>query len=518
LLIIYLIDNYSVGRLKNKGFYLKTQQQQQQQQQQQIQLLVNYRQRIGDQTKRKMFALNCSVQKYAWGRVGSSAKVAIYKQAHDETFTINENEKYAELWMGTHANGPSRIRVGDGNNGGERLLKDYLKQRGEAAVGEGVGSCFYMSSSPLSIGDLPFLFKVLSINQALSVQAHPNKSLAYELNKRDPKNYPDSNHKPEMIVSISENFEAMCGFRPSKEIAINMKENEQLAALCGKENCARFIDATMQGDDVEKSKSLLRECFSMMMNRDEKFLGEQFDMLCKRLQEKSITTGDHHNEKLNKLFLRLAENFPRDVGCFSIYLLNYIELRKGEAIFLSANVPHAYLFGEGVECMSCSDNVVRAGLTPKYKDVKVLCEMLDYTMLSADENKLKSMAYQSTESSPLNYMRVFKPPIDEFSMQQIEIKRKHYLKESESGLLIPKCSTASIMIVIESVENAHFKEVTAINANGNSVKCHKCSIGLVYFIEPSTDIFFWTSTHSDESNNADTTLLLAYRAYIDIKS
>jgi mannose-6-phosphate isomerase len=450
-----------------------------------------------------MFALNCSVQKYSWGRVGSSAKVAIYKRAQDETFNINENEKYAELWMGTHGNGPSRIKID-----GEHLLSDYLKQRGESAIGKGVGSCFYGSNSPLSFGDLPFLFKVLSINQALSVQAHPNKAHAYELHKRDPKNYPDSNHKPEMIIAISENFEAMCGFRPSQEIATHMQENEQLAVLCGKENCLKFVDSITQGDGGENSKRLLRECFTSMMNRDERFLNEQFDLLHQRL----LAQASNSCSKLNKLFLRLAEKYPRDVGCFSIYLLNCIELHKGEAMFLSANVPHAYLFGEGVECMSCSDNVVRAGLTPKYKDVKVLCDMLDYSMLSAEENKLKSIQYQNIESpqlSNLNYIRVFKPPIDEFSVQLIEIKLEHLKQANDSGLVIPKCLTASIMIVIESAENVYFKAVA-------NTQRQSCAVGLVYFIEPYTEVCFCADTNFNESKH--TNLLLAYRAYIDIKS
>lgn len=37
---------------------------------------------------------------------------------------------------------------------------------------------------------LPFLFKVLSITKALSIQAHPNKKLAEQLHKKDSKNYP----------------------------------------------------------------------------------------------------------------------------------------------------------------------------------------------------------------------------------------------------------------------------------------------------------------------------------------
>ena len=64
------------------------------------------------------------------------------------------------------------------------------------------------------------------------------------------------------------------------------------------------------------------------------------------------------------------------MGVFCVYLLNYIVLKPGEALFLGANEPHAYISGECVECMAASDNVVRAGLTPKWKDVDNLSAVL----------------------------------------------------------------------------------------------------------------------------------------------
>ena len=65
---------------------------------------------------------------------------------------------------------------------------------------------------------LPFLFKVLSINKALSIQAHPTKEHAQQLHKASPSNYPDPNHKPEMAIALRD-FEGFCGFRPLVEVA-----------------------------------------------------------------------------------------------------------------------------------------------------------------------------------------------------------------------------------------------------------------------------------------------------------
>lgn len=79
-----------------------------------------------------------------------------------------------------------------------------------------------------------------------------------------------------------------------------------------------------------------------------------------------------------ELVLRLEKEYPGDVGVIASFLLNYVKLNSGEALYLGANEPHAYIHGECVECMATSDNVVRAGLTPKKLDVPTLCSMLTY--------------------------------------------------------------------------------------------------------------------------------------------
>ena len=69
--------------------------------------------------------------------------------------------------------------------------------------------------------------------------------------------------------------------------------------------------------------------------------------------------------KAARAILRLEEQFPGDVGAMAPLFLNYLLIAPGESFFMAANEPHAYVAGEILECMACSDNVVRAGLTPK---------------------------------------------------------------------------------------------------------------------------------------------------------
>jgi len=83
-------------------------------------------------------------------------------------------------------------------------------------------------------------------------------------------------------------------------------------------------------------------------------------------------------QKAYGLAVRLHEQFGDDIGVFCPFFMNYVQMDVGECLYMPQNVPHAYLSGDIVECMACSDNVVRAALTPKLKDLDVLCEMLDY--------------------------------------------------------------------------------------------------------------------------------------------
>lgn len=54
--------------------------------------------------------LVCAVQKYAWGVPGINSSVAQLAKATQPSCTIDENTPYAELWMGTHPNGPSVLK------------------------------------------------------------------------------------------------------------------------------------------------------------------------------------------------------------------------------------------------------------------------------------------------------------------------------------------------------------------------------------------------------------------------
>ena len=172
--------------------------------------------------------------------------------------TINNIDpcfSFFQLWMGTHVRGPATIRHPEEYAG--MLLSDWLKDN-QWALGEGVATRFS--------GELPFLFKVLSINKALSIQAHPTKAHAEKLHRTAPDLYRDPNHKPELVVALRD-FEGLCGFRPYEEIVKFLEEVPELRALAGEENCDRMKQVSQS---VELRRDALKQVFSAVIKCEEK--------------------------------------------------------------------------------------------------------------------------------------------------------------------------------------------------------------------------------------------------------
>jgi mannose-6-phosphate isomerase len=170
----------------------------------------------------------------------------------------------------------------------------------------------------------------------------------------------------------------MCSFRPLSEISNFLQTVPELRALFDEASVQRFVDVVSAPESTENEKKMvLKDVYMQMLhvsNReaDKPKLDAQILALSTRLQNSSqlnLTTST---------FLDLTQQYPGDGGCFQVFFLNIAILEPGQGLFLAANEPHAYLRGDAVEIMARSDNVVRAGLTPKFKDVEVMGGMLSY--------------------------------------------------------------------------------------------------------------------------------------------
>lgn len=360
-----------------------------------------------------MLKLNCSHQEYKWGKKGSTSLVALLQSSSDKDFKLDEATPYAELWMGTHASCPSYL-FND-----HSLLKDHLHSN-PALVGQ--------VPPEYAKDNLPFLFKVLSVGTALSVQAHPDKELAKQLNKKFPDIYKDNNHKPEMCIALT-TFECLCGFRPIKEIAQNLELFPELKSLSTLE---------MTGTGTTNEKTDLKKFFTLLMERDSDSVMKQTNILTERLKsEKDQDTVNFNEIPIKGIILRLSEQYPNDIGIFAPLVLNYLVLAPGESFYMGANEPHCYLAGDCIECMALSDNVVRAGLTPKLKDVPVLCDMLSY--ITGKPHIIERVALDE-------FTFLYRPPYDvcdEFEVEMVKLPRQ------SSKYVLPTRVCASLIIVTE---------------------------------------------------------------------
>ncbi|RLM26918.1 mannose-6-phosphate isomerase [Brenneria alni] len=280
------------------------------------------------------------VQHYSWGS----------KHALTELYGIdNPNDlPMAELWMGAHPKSSSHIIDAKGN---DRNLREVIAEDPALHLGATVAQQF---------GELPFLFKVLCADQPLSIQVHPNKSSAEQgfakentagiaLNAAE-RNYKDANHKPELVYALT-SFQAMNGFRELSEI---------VALLQPVANAHPSITVFLQQPDSKNLSMLFANLLSIDGIQKSHALGVLKAALNSQHGEPWATIRD------------ITQFYPHDSGLFSPLLLNVITLNPGEAMFLYAQTPHAYLNGVALEVMANSDNVLRAGLTPKHIDIPEL--------------------------------------------------------------------------------------------------------------------------------------------------
>ncbi|KAF4630548.1 hypothetical protein G7Y89_g7592 [Cudoniella acicularis] len=371
-----------------------------------------------------LIRLQCGVNSYDWGKVGKDSAAAKFAAATPaDDFSIQEDKPYAELWMGTHPSNPSKDLTT------KRTLLD-LVQDNQALMSKEVSERFE--------NKLPFLFKVLSIGKALSIQAHPNKKLAEQLHKRDSKNYPDDNHKPEMTIAITP-FDGLCGFRPLAEISHFLSTIPALKKLVGSEaetyqSAIKGQETSQKKEDEDKNKKALQKAFGALMSSKK----EEIEAASKELVEAAGKEGSdfaagggpaNNGKELADLVIRLNKQFPGDIGLFVLFFLNYVKLEVGEAMFLKADDIHAYLSGDIIECMAASDNVVRAGFTPKFKDVDTLISMLTYNYAPIEEQKMEPVDYPYVTLNRDGYSSgsgaiLYDPPIEEFSVVKTDLKKK----------------------------------------------------------------------------------------------
>ena len=338
-------------------------------------------------------------QPYAWGSHTAIAEL--------QGRAAPTAQPEAELWMGAHPSAPSGVE-----RAGVRTTLDAVIAADPA--GELGAECAARFG-----GRLPFLLKVLGVAKALSIQVHPSREQAaagYRAeNERGlppgdkSRNYADDWPKPEILCALTR-FEALAGMRTAADAAALLRTLEvgQLAPLADDLASAGDLAAPSGLIGTGDPGALTRALGAILTwpAADRGALVAAVVAACER-----VAAGGGEYAAACAATARTAGDHPGDLGIVASLLLRYVVLRPGEAIFLPAGGPHAYLRGTGVELLANSDNVVRAGLTPKHIDVPELLKLTD-----------PAAAVPVIEPRPLGGgVAVYNSPAPEFRLYRAEL-------------------------------------------------------------------------------------------------
>lgn len=325
---------------------------------------------------------------YAWGSRDALAELL---------GTPVTGEPQAELWLGAHPGHPATVAKASTT---KQSLIDLIASDPERYGVDG--------------GPLPFLLKVLAIGAPLSLQVHPNRAQAIAgyaaedaagvAKDAAERNYGDPNHKPELLVALSE-VTALSGFRSLSDARQDLLALATLARGDASDVLSRVADRLVRGDDETLRRGYLDWAFS-----DDPLVARALTALAATAE--TVNAPEELDPERVAVLRALSTTHPGDPGILVSLLLHVVRLAPGEAIYLAARQLHAYLGGVAVEVMAASDNVLRAGLTEKHVDIAELCRIVD-------PSELAEPRFAPTEVAP--GLTAWCPPVPDFKLLRARV-------------------------------------------------------------------------------------------------
>ena len=343
-------------------------------------------------------AIRNTPRDYAWG---SHTAIASFRGVEPS------GAPEAELWLGAHAGSPAQVV--DAASVGAADLGELIAANPTAALGPSLAR---------EGARLPYLLKLLAAERPLSLQAHPTAErarvgFAEEEAEGVPidafdRNYKDPFHKPELIVAVSETFEALSGFRPLDEVrgVLGVLRAADATSDEPQPGALDLLDARLAVDEP------LRETVEWLLEDGRGGDTGEVAWLVERVTALAVSDAALASpySASFRTVSDLAREYPADPGIVISLLLNRVSLRRGEALFLDAGNIHAYLSGLGIELMAASDNVLRGGLTPKHIDIPELLEVLDFTPITPPLLPPVEVAPGVLE---------YRPPVPDFTLYRV---------------------------------------------------------------------------------------------------
>ena len=312
----------------------------------------------------------------------------------------------AEVWFGDHPGCPAHVTDG-------RTLGQWLAEEGR------------VTGAPAR---LPYLMKLLAAASSLSIQVHPSRAQAIAAFAREDaagiprdaaeRTYRDENHKPELIVAVSETFTALAGVR-------DLDDTRRLLAILG--TGGEALSARLSGADAAAS---VRDTIEWLL------AGDSAEVIAQIVAAAVEASSPEFAGELD-LIRRLAVDFPGDRGIGVALLMNLVVLRRGEGLFVPAGVLHAYQAGLGVEIMAASDNVLRGGLTPKHIDAAELLSVLDAAPGPAPVVRADTVG---------TGLRRFRVPVPDFALLQAAPTAAAPVEVPIDGVAIALATTGEVTV------------------------------------------------------------------------
>jgi len=322
--------------------------------------------------------------------------------------------------MGAHPSAPSGVA----RPGGRTTLDAVIAADPAGQLGERGAAEFG--------GRLPFLLKVLAAEKALSIQVHPSRKQA-EAGFRDEterglapgdkaRNYVDDWPKPEILCALTP-FEVLAGMRSRSDVATLLK----VLGIGDLDPVA----ATIAGATGPQG---LTEALAQILAWPEGRRGALIDQVVRGCAAVADDGGPY--AAACAATVRIAADHPGDLGIVASLLMRHAVLQPGQAVFLPAGGLHAYLRGTGVELLANSDNVVRAGLTPKHIDVPELIKLTD-----------PAVAVPVIEPRPLGGdVSVYDSPAPEFRLYRAELGGGEVALPGVGGARIALCTEGTAVL------------------------------------------------------------------------
>jgi mannose-6-phosphate isomerase len=352
-------------------------------------------------TSNKIFKLNGVIQHYAWG-----GNTYIPNLLGVENFS---EKPFAEYWMGAHPSASAILETNDG----PISLTDLINKDPETVLTKAVYDRF---------GELPYLLKVLDVKQMLSIQVHPTKEEAEKGFDKEAaaglpinapnRNYKDRNHKPEVMVALSD-FWLLHGFKEKNLLEKTLTDVQEFNILL----------PLFKMDGYQGLYQFVMELAQPEVNS---FLMSVVKRVIRQKKEGELSKSDP-GWWVAQLFENVDQIINIDRGVFSIYFFNIVNVQPGEGVFQGAGLPHAYLEGQNIELMANSDNVLRGGLTPKYIDVPELLKHIVFEGIVP--NILKGNEIRIGE-------KLYPCPVPDFAISKIELVAKRTYTNTSEGLEI----------------------------------------------------------------------------------